>query len=151
MTGKWSKYGFVLAACFVALCDGVSGAQSSRDGYSWNAMGKAIKLEYAIGFTDAAAWAYGNSEGQLATLKSLSPKDRKILTKASRVWDYGNISYIQLVDAMDSFYADNLNKGIKWDRALSYVRDCIHGEPKDYLETELNFERRLATVNSTGK
>jgi hypothetical protein len=47
---------------------------------------------------------------------------------------------------MSRFYADALNKEIKWDRALSYVRDCIHGEPKDFLETELSFERKLAAV-----
>ena len=105
-----------------------------------------MKLGYVTGFIDAAAWAYSNVDGQVHVLKSLSTKDREILAGGKKVWDYANIPYGQLADGMDDFYADNLNKAIKWDRALSYVRDCIHGEPKDYLEDELNFERKLATV-----
>ena len=74
-----------------------------------------------------------------------------MLSEGKKVWEYENINYAQLVDGMNDFYADNLNKAIKWDRAISYVRDCIHGESKEYLEYELNFERRLATSVSTGK
>lgn len=139
--------GILFLFALSVACD----AQPQRDGYVWLQMSKAIKIEYVIGFTDAAAWAYGNADGQLTVLKSLSAKDKKVLAEGKKVWDYENIRYVQLVDGMDEFYAENLNKGIRWDRALSYVRDCIHGEPKEYLENELNLERRLATLDSTGK
>jgi hypothetical protein len=107
-------------------------------------------LGYVTGFIDAASWAGGNVDAAVQLLK-LSPQDRKALAEGKKVWDYANIPYAQLVDGMDDFYADNLNKAIKWDRAISYVRDCIHGESKEYLEYELNFERKLATSNAAGK
>jgi hypothetical protein len=140
---------FLFASVVLISCVGIGGAQSqpARDGYGWGKMDRPVKIGYVMGFTDAAAWAQGNVDGQLAVLKSLSPKDRKILAETKKVWDYENIYYAQLVDGMNDFYADNLNKAIKWDRALSYIRDCIHGEPKDFLETELNVERKIATQN----
>ena len=142
-------FGFLLSSSLLFARQGAGQASQSseRDGYSWKATSRGIQIAYVTGFTDAAAWAQGNVDGQLAVLKSLSPKDRKVLTETKKVWDYGNIYYAQLVDGMSDFYADNLNKAIKWDRALSYVRDCIHGEPKDFLETELNVERKIATQN----
>jgi hypothetical protein len=133
---------FLLCSCFSAT--GI--AQTNRDGYLWNQSSKSAKTGYVIGFTDAAAWALGNVDGQLQLLK-LTKEDRSLLKEGRKVWDYESISYAQLVDALDQFYSDALNKGIKWDRAISYVRDCIHGEPKEFLEKELAFERRLATVH----
>jgi hypothetical protein len=146
-------FGFLLSSSFLFARRGSGQATqpSERNGYSWKATSRGIQFAYVSGFMDAAAWAYTNVIGQLEEFKSLSARDRKILTETKNVWDYGNIYYAQLVDGMNDFYADNLNKAIKWDRALSYVRDCIHGEPKDFLETELNFERKLATIDSTGK
>lgn len=88
----------------------------------------------------------GNVDGQLHEFKSLSANDRRVLRDSRQVWDFENISYVQLVDGLDQFYSDAMNRAIKWDRALSYVRDCVHGEPKEYLERELTFERRLAMV-----
>jgi hypothetical protein len=143
------SFGFLLSSSLLFAGTGSSQASqpSERNGYSWKATSRGIQIAYVTGFTDAAAWANENVDGQLAVLKSLSPQDRKVLAETKKVWDYGNIYYAQLVDGMNDFYADNLNKAIKWDRALSYVRDCIHGEPKDFLETELNVERKLATQN----
>jgi hypothetical protein len=142
-------FGFLLSGSLLFARQGSGQAPHSgdRNGYAWKAADRGIQIAYVTGFTDAAAWASGNVDGQLEILKSLSSKDRKVLVETKKVWDYGNIYYAQLVDGMNDFYADNLNKAIKWDRALSYVRDCIHGEPKDFLETELNFERKLATQN----
>jgi hypothetical protein len=137
----------------LASCLGFAIAQSSqgRDGFAWNHASQSWKLGYVTGFVDAASWAGVNVDAAAHVFKSLSPKDRKMLAETKDVWDYGNIYDVQLVDGINNFYADNLNKAIKWDRAISYVRDCIHGESKDYLENELNFERRLATSGSTGK
>jgi hypothetical protein len=142
-------FGFLLSSSlfFARHGSGQESQPSERNGYSWKATSRGIQFAYVTGFTDAAAWAQGNVDGQLTVLKSLSPKDRKVLAETKKVWDYGNIYYAQLVDGMNDFYTDNLNKAIKWDRALSYVRDCIHGEPKDFLETELNVERKIATQN----
>jgi hypothetical protein len=142
-------FGFLLSSSllFARHGFGQKSQPSERNGYSWIATSRGIQIAYVTGFTDAAAWAYTNVIGQLEEFKSLSVKDSKILTETKVVWDYGNIYFAQLVDGMNDFYTDNLNKAIKWDRALSYVRDCIHGEPKDFLETELNFERKLATQN----
>lgn len=142
-------FAFLMSSSLLFACTGSGQAPqpSERNGYSWKTTSRGIQIAYVTGFTDAAAWARGNVDGQLAVLKSLSPKDRKVLAETKKVWDYGNIYFAQLVDGMNDFYTDNLNKAIKWDRALSYVRDCIHGEPKDFLETELSFERRLATLN----
>lgn len=146
-TQKW--VGILFASAIVSFCCSNCFAQSqpATNGFAWKQATRSWKVGYVTGFIDAASWAYGNVDGQVHVLKSLSAKDRDALAEGRKVWDYGNIPYAQLVDAMDDFYADNLNKAIKWDRALSYVRDCIHGEPKDYLETELNFERKLATQN----
>jgi hypothetical protein len=139
--------GILLASAMLLSCFVTGHAQSSQgsDGFAWNRSSQSWKLGYVTGFVDAASWASGNVDGAVHVLKSLSPSDSKILTEGKKVWDYYNIPYAQLVDGMNGFYADNLNKAIKWDRALSYVRDCIHGESKDYLDTELNFERKLAT------
>lgn len=141
--------GILLTSAIVSFCSSNSLAQSqpATDGFAWKQASRSWKLGYVTGFIDAASWAHGNVDAQVHLLKSLSPNDRAVLAEGKKVWDYGNIPYVQLVDGMDDFYADNLNKAIKWDRALSYVRDCIHGEPKDFLETELNFERKLATQN----
>jgi hypothetical protein len=137
----------LLASAMLLSGIAISSAQSSQssDGFAWNRATQSWKLGYVTGFVDAASWASGNVDGAVHVLKSLSPDDSKILEHGKKVWDYYNIPYAQLVDGMNDFYSDNLNKAIKWDRALSYVRDCIHGEPKDYLDTELNFERKLAT------
>jgi hypothetical protein len=141
------RYFLVLALLVSPVSMSQAQSQLARDGYSWVKMDKLMKVGYVMGFADAAAWAQANVEGQLAVLKSLSPKDRKVLAETKTVWDYGNIYYTQLVDGMNDFYSENLNKAIKWDRALSYERDCIHGAPRDFLEKELSFERRLATQN----
>lgn len=137
----------LLASAMLLPCIAISHAQSSQggDGFAWNRSSQSWKLGYVTGFVDAASWASGNVDGAVHVLKSLSRSDSKILAEGRKVWDYYNIPYAQLVDGMNDFYADNLNRAIKWDRALSYVRDCIHGEPKDFLDTELNFERKLAT------
>jgi hypothetical protein len=137
----------LLSSAIMLSCTAISPAQSSQssDGFAWNRSSQSWKLGYVTGFVDAASWASGNVDGAVHVLKSLSPSDGKILAEGKKVWDYYNIPYAQLVDGMNDFYADNLNRAIKWDRALSYVRDCIHGEQKDYLEYELNFERKLAT------
>jgi hypothetical protein len=150
---KENLIGILLASVMLTSCVGVGRGQSAsaRDGFAWNQASQPLKIGYVMGFTDAASWAWSNVDGAEHVLKSLSPKDRQVLAGGKEVWDYENIKYAQLVEGMDDFYVDNLNKAIKWDRALSYVRDCIHGEPKDYLEAELNFERKRATLDSTGK
>jgi hypothetical protein len=140
----------LIASATLIFCIGIGQAQSSSqggDGFDWNKATQSWKLGYVTGFIDAASWAGGNVDGAVSVLKSLSPEDRRILTEGKKVLDYYNIPYVQLIDGMNDFYADNLNKAIKWGRALSYVRDCIHGERKEYLENELNFERKLATQN----
>lgn len=124
------------------LAMGQSG--TDRDGEAWAANAKAVKYAYVAGFLDAAVWAWENVDGALSVLKSLSPKDRKLFESGKTVWDYQNIHISQLVDGLDTFYSDYRNRAIRWDRALSYARDTIHGESKEYLDRELEFERKLA-------
>lgn len=124
---------------------------SGRDGGSWSTTNQSMKYGYVVGFIDATTWAYGNVEGALYVLKSLSSKDRELLASGKDVWNYGNIEYSQLIEGMDSFYGDYRNKAIKWDRALSYVRDTIRGEPQEYLDRELEFERKAALLDSEKK
>jgi hypothetical protein len=126
------------------LVSGQPNSTNARDGADWKSSSQSMKLGYVIGFVDAAAWASANVDGALAVLKSLSQKDRKMLSETKDVWNYFGIKYRQLTEGMDSFYADYRNSAIKWDRALSYVRDTINGEPQDSLERELEFERKLA-------
>jgi hypothetical protein len=139
------------AALLPQFGQGQISTANERDGDAWKGANQSVKFGYVLGFTDAAAWAYGNVDGAVSLLKSLSPKDRKMLADGKSVWDYGEIKYKQLIDGMDTFYGDYRNAAIKWDRALSYVRDTIHGEPQDYLDRELEFERKLALLNTEKK
>ena len=126
-----------------------SEAQQARNGAAWKQMSESLKLGYVMGFIDAAAWASQNVDGALYVLKSMSPEDRKLVAKGKDVWNYQNISYGQLVEGLNAFYGDYRNEAIKWDRGISYVRDEIHGDSKEFLEKELEFERKIAASDST--
>jgi hypothetical protein len=152
---KMTRRAFGALIPSVVLLPELGSAQASstnvRDGDAWQLNDKSMKLGYVIGFVDAASWAYGNVEGQLQVLKSLSPKDRQLLAGGKDVWDFENIKYKQLIEGMDSFYNDYRNKAVQWDRALSYVRDTIHGDSQEFLEQELEFERKKALLDSEQK
>jgi hypothetical protein len=88
-------FGLLLSSGLLSVHHGLGQASqpSERNGYSWKATSRGIQIAYVTGFTDAAAWSYTNVNGQLEEFKSLSARDRKILTETKNVWDYGNIYY----------------------------------------------------------
>ncbi len=120
-----------------------------QDGDDWKAASLPEKFGYVLGFTDAAAWACGNTKVVLQ-LKSLSAADRQIAALTKDVCEYDGIKFDQLIAGMDVFYRDYRNTAIKWFWALGYVRDTIAGVPQAQLDSELEIARKVA-LSDTGK
>jgi hypothetical protein len=140
---------FLLVGAVLVSCVGVGRADASDrlNGFDWNKADQGYKVGYINGYIDAAVKEEAVLNIELRDLELLSAKDRQLLATEKNDWDYLNITYGQLLEGMNNFYNDNLNKAISWSTALSYVRGSIHGEPKDVLERKLNLDRKLATEN----
>lgn len=121
------------------------------DGDGWIAASESLKLGCLLGFTDAASDAHTVTGGNSSICHPANGQDQKLLTISQENFDYTNIKYKQHSDGMDSFYSDYANRAIRWDRAISYVRDTIHGKSKDALERELTFERKWALSDTNKK
>lgn len=143
MTRRKFGYLFPLAAISGRLSLGQVNSEIECDGQAWKTANKLMKLGYVLGFVDAATQEYEDIELQSKLLKSLSSVDQQILALAKTGSDYGDIKYGQYIEGMDVFYSDYRNAAIKWERALPYVRDSIHGEPQKTLDWQLELLRKM--------
>jgi len=141
-------------------------ATDELDGYWWQTLDKLDKLQYVVGFLEgySVAFAHFNilpdiisieveptpkdRDGKGEKLKKeivdkfLLPLIRSILTSARENYDLpSEITFGKLVDKIDEFYKDELNKNILVLGATTIVMKKLRGESDESIETIENFYR----------
>jgi len=78
-------------------------------------------------------------------IQTLKVKDGAQADTVTSHFNFYNITYGQLTDGMDAFYADFRNKRILLDYALMYIRDQIRGVSAAELDIRIENMRKATT------
>lgn len=144
----------VLAALGVGIIHGQQTQRTSYNGYWWLPSTEQFKLGFATGYATAMTGAADAASFRCLAAKNGGTIPEKypgkealeacLQTPEVKALSFGNIRIGQLVDGVDDFYKDFLNKGIEVQLAMRYVRDRLKGKTDQELADELAGWRKSA-------
>lgn len=140
----------VFAFFLLAISMSVFGSDTRMDGNWWLSLEKNVRAFYVVGFLE------GNELGQMfSTLKYMTPNANKTeqagVNQARESYkEYyqkylHNLTFGQVVDGLDSFYADYRNRRIRLPGAIWLVLNGIAGTPEDELNKLVESWRKNST------
>lgn len=125
----------------------ISAAEGSRrDGNWWLAQNRSTHAEYVIGFFDGMDLGHNFSFWALIKDKEMNVCIGKIMESYAEFDSkyFKNITNGQVVDGLNSFYADFRNRSIRVADAVWLVVNAIAGTPQEELDTMIEKWRRIA-------
>jgi hypothetical protein len=107
-------------------------------GTQWLSWDRSGRLMYVVGFLEG--WRRGLFELAVdyADCDDAAAEKQGLFTRASTE---------QLVDSVDKFYSDPINRQVTVPDALRYLLDQIAGAPASVLQKRLEEIRRVGTLN----
>jgi hypothetical protein len=135
---------FLLIFVLFALPVLASAEENRRDGNWWREQDRLTRSVYVIGFFDGMDLGHNFSYWAFVKDKKMNACMGKV---AESYADYGskffkNATNGQIVDGLDSFYADFRNRSIRVADAVWLVVNGIAGTPQEELDTMIENWRR---------
>lgn len=131
-------YGLPSAAGQARKKQGVGVVFSYNSGVQWLSWDKNDRMMYVIGFLE------GWRRGLFEIAVDYADCDAAAAAKQGL---FTHISTDQLVDSVDKFYSDPINRQVTVPDALRYVLDEIRGASAPTLQKRLEDIRRLGSFN----
>ena len=144
---KYSLFTSLVFSLFVIGLPLISIAEDGRrDGNWWHDQDRLTRAAYIIGFFDGMDLGHNFSYWKLLKEKE---KDSCIGEIAESYREhsakyFNNITNVQLMDGLDSFYADFRNRRIRVANAVWLVVNSIAGTPQEKLDSMVESWRRNA-------
>ena len=135
----------LLLICLLTIVPALSAAEENRrDGNWWRDQDRPTRSAYIIGFFDGMDLGYNFSYWGFAKDKEMKACMGKVVESYV---DYNskyfkNVTNVQLVDGLDSFYADFRNRSIRVSDAVWLVVNGIAGTPQERLDSMIENWRR---------
>lgn len=135
---------FSLIVLVFILASSVMAEDSRRDGNWWLDQSRLMKVAYMVGFFDGmdlghkfSYWKYVNSDLLVG---------EKALNSYNEYTDkyFKNVSNLQLVDGLDTFFKDYRNRRIMVYDAVWLVVNGIAGTPQAELDKMIESWRQIA-------
>jgi hypothetical protein len=143
----WVAVAFAVSAFSAAQCSaqqaqkkpGAGVIFTSQSGTHWLSWDRNEKQTYVVGFLEG--WRDGLMELAIdhAKCDQVAAEKQSVFTAAP---------VDQLVDSVDKFYSDPINRQVRAPDAVRYVRDQIAGMPASDLEKKLTVIRQRGELNS---
>lgn len=137
----------LLLICLLVTLPSLSTAEDGRrDGNWWNIQDQSARAAYIVGFFDGMTLGQRFSYWSFAKNKKMNACLEKVLdsyTEYSSKY-FNNVTNGQIVDGLNSFYADYRNRRIKIADAVWLVVNGIAGTPQKELDTMTESWRRNA-------
>jgi hypothetical protein len=135
----------LLVGCLMLLLSmSVTGEENRRDGNWWRNETKVAQLNYIVGFFDGMVlgrnfsyWDFADKVDMWNCVQKVADSYREHESKYLK-----HVTNRQLVDGLDSFYADFRNRRIQIYGAVWLVLNEIAGTPKEKLESMVESWRR---------
>ena len=137
-----------LVAVLLLIVPVLSNAQTDRrDGNWWDRHTRQEKGDYITGFFD------GMDLGKNFSYWDISEKGRdsgcdyqaaKTYSDNARKF-FSDVTNVQIVDGLDSFYKDHQNRSIRLKAAVWLVVNAIAGTPQDDLDKMVEYLRKKAS------
>ena len=138
------------------LCAGLAHGQTAEphNGYWWLQLPYPMKVAWVEGFGDGSdvvgsfvTWACGKqASAGLTTPAQYEWADKVCNNPAVKLFMHPNVTYGQVVEGLDHFYADYRNKNIDVSSAIPWVYGELRGAPQSFLDEYMRMMREQ-TVN----
>jgi hypothetical protein len=136
------RIGFVVVLLAIVV---PSNAADQRDGNWWIKQSQAGKVNYMVGFFDGmqlgnefSYWGFDKNTQEACTVHTIDSYSEYGEKYFSHVTNY------QLVDGLDTFFADFRNRSITVSSAVWLVVNEIAGTPRETLDKMIEGWRRNA-------
>jgi hypothetical protein len=135
----------LLLICLVIILPALPVAEENRrDGNWWREQDRPTRSAYIIGFFDGMDLGYNFSYWSFVKDKEMNACMGKVVQSYG---DYSskyfkNVTNVQLVDGLDSFYTDFRNRSIRVADAVWLVVNGIAGTPQERLDSMIENWRR---------
>lgn len=129
---RFLVFGFILLVCVPVSRNDTN---TRRDGNWWRELDRPEKISYMLGFFDGMDLGHDFSYWPL--LKD--DKDSSVAKIATAYHEYvskylSNVTNVQLVDGLDTFFSDYRNRRIETSNAVWLVLNEISGKPEAEMQ-----------------
>lgn len=137
----------LLLICLLVTLPSLSTAEDGRrDGNWWNIQDQSARASYIVGFFDGMILGQRFSYWSFFKNKKMNACSEKVLDSYNEYNSkyFNNVTNVQIVDGLNSFYADYRNRKIKIADAVWLVVNGIAGTSQKELDTMTESWRRNA-------
>jgi len=141
---------FLLLFIFFIVPSHTVAGENRRDGNWWRGEDKYARITYVTGFFDGMDLGHRFSYWEFTNKKELEDCIYKVITSYDNFCDkyFKNVTNGQIVDGLDSFYADFRNRSIVVHSAVWVVVNSIAGTPKKTIDALIENLRRNAKIEN---
>jgi hypothetical protein len=141
----------LLLICIIIAVPVLSSADDNRnrkDGYWWREYDGPTRAAYVVGFYAGMELGYSFSYWKFVTTENI--KTDQCMSKMADSYNEYHLRYFksvttgQLVDGLDSFYADYRNRRILIVNAVYLVVNAVAGTPQEVMDAATEDLRRKA-------
>jgi hypothetical protein len=139
-----------MLCCLLAVTS-IASADEKHNGNWWVSQNPTARLFYLEGFVDGASQVFTAFAIHARAKEEAAPKackeyigDLEDTAKEGGAY-FNGVSYGQLLDGLNSFYADYRNRLIRIPVGISLVVQSIRGEDEATLSQDVDAERKKAS------
>jgi hypothetical protein len=136
----------VITFLVMVLPVGLMAEDNRRDGNWWLSQDRVTRSAYITGFFDGMDLGNAFSYWEFVNKKEMAPCMQQVFKSYGEYNDkyFKNVTNLQLVDGLDTFYADFRNRSILVHGAVWLVVNSIAGTPQKELDSLIDNWRRNA-------